>query len=795
MGCGSSRAESSELVALCRARMQGIRAAAGLRYDLAAAHAAHFRALAAAGAALHRLVLDETAPAPAPAPAIVLPASEGKEVKPRSKGSDRGGVSGEGSGSSPSSSTVTPLSHDLSGEGSGSGSGGGGGGGGGSSSNGDESVVIVEEKPSKSPSPRSYFMRSSSGIPYIVYDDPNAPQSSNYGYGFGFPPYASEPENFGYNDRTSMSSMPAPSTPPPPPPPEGLPWEFFDPFNSYDQLASNGAEYYTSSPNLSEIRAREGIPDLEEEVEEEEETKEVEKGRSLKTVVEEVEEEEEETEKLDDKKLDKKGKGKAVEIRSSGDEEGSGAEKQEVAAETGNGSKKLSAPRGTRDVREVVGDIEEQFKLAAESSEEVSGMLEVGKVPYRSRNRISRVLFSRILDPLALPLLTPPRLSCKPLRRRKMSSSRRKPGNGDSRKQVGMSSGNLSSTLEKLYVWEKKLYKEVKEEEKVRVIYEKKYRRLNALDGGGAENDRIASAQASVRKLRTKIGIIIKSINTISNRIHKIRDEELRPQLVELIQGLLRMWKQVLNCHQKQLEALNDSKSRQLMAKTTGPKKYVARTTKELEKEIVNWCYCLKNWIKTQKSFVEALNGWLVKWLPKQQEEETADGVPPFSPSRLGAPAAFIICNDWFQATARIREGKLIKSINNFARIIRDLWESQEEELRRRQKVEYLSKAYDRKLKSLRESGISEHMEVVSSGENSENGLEHDARIAALHAMKRRRDEERAKHKEAVNKLQDVASSLLENGLVPVIEELEKYFLETLKEYDAIRIKNNGAST
>lgn len=75
------------------------------------------------------------------------------------------------------------------------------------------------------------------------------------------------------------------------------------------------------------------------------------------------------------------------------------------------------------------------------------------------------------------------------------------------------------------------------EEEKVRVIYEKKYRRLNALDGGGAENDRIASAQASVRKLRTKIGIIIKSINTISNRIHKIRDEELRPQLVELIQG------------------------------------------------------------------------------------------------------------------------------------------------------------------------------------------------------------------------------------------------------------------
>lgn len=57
------------------------------------------------------------------------------------------------------------------------------------------------------------------------------------------------------------------------------------------------------------------------------------------------------------------------------------------------------------------------------------------------------------------------------------------------------------------------------------------------MDNRGEETDKIDATQASIRMLLAKINITIKAIDTISSRIHKLRDEELQPQLTELIQG------------------------------------------------------------------------------------------------------------------------------------------------------------------------------------------------------------------------------------------------------------------
>lgn len=75
------------------------------------------------------------------------------------------------------------------------------------------------------------------------------------------------------------------------------------------------------------------------------------------------------------------------------------------------------------------------------------------------------------------------------------------------------------------------------EEERLRDIYEREWKQLKALDESGGESWQIDSTQASIRNLVTKLNIVIRSANHISSRIHKIRDEELRPQLTELIQG------------------------------------------------------------------------------------------------------------------------------------------------------------------------------------------------------------------------------------------------------------------
>lgn len=57
------------------------------------------------------------------------------------------------------------------------------------------------------------------------------------------------------------------------------------------------------------------------------------------------------------------------------------------------------------------------------------------------------------------------------------------------------------------------------------------------MDNRGAEATKIDATESLIRKLLTKINICIKSVETISGRIHKLRDEELQPQLAALING------------------------------------------------------------------------------------------------------------------------------------------------------------------------------------------------------------------------------------------------------------------
>ena len=71
----------------------------------------------------------------------------------------------------------------------------------------------------------------------------------------------------------------------------------------------------------------------------------------------------------------------------------------------------------------------------------------------------------------------------------------------------------------------------------MRITYDKEWKRLKELDASGAEPYKIDSTRASIRALLTRINISIRSAKVISRRIHILRDDELQPHLVTLIQG------------------------------------------------------------------------------------------------------------------------------------------------------------------------------------------------------------------------------------------------------------------
>ncbi|GMP79460.1 hypothetical protein CsSME_00034993 [Camellia sinensis var. sinensis] len=461
---------------------------------------------------------------------------------------------------------------------------------------------------------------------------------------------------------------------------------------------------------------------------------------------------------------------------------------------------KISA-HGTRDLQEAVTEIRDDFATASSFGKEVAMLLEAGKVPYQPRFSLHKVILSRIAYMVAPSLSSSHPPSRRSVRYTFRTMKLAKSYYEDLGKNTNMKPCNLSSTLEKLYVWEKKLYKEVKDEERLRVIYEKQCKMLKVLDDRGAESSKIDATRASVRKLLTKLNVCVKAVETISSRIQKLRDEELQPQVTELIYGLRRMWKTMLKCHQKQFQAIMESKT-SLRANTRSRRDSNLRATIELEMELRAWFNRFSEWIKTQKSFIESLNGWLLRCLV-HEPEESPDGIVPFSPGRIGAPPIFVICNDWFQAMETISEIGAPNAIRNFASSLLQLWEKQDEEQKQRLKAEYLSKDFEKRLKTLRmERGRMERGQDAMSDKTSgslvpsENGVSPlDDLKVDLDSMRKRLEEEKARHKEAAKLVHNAASSSLQGGLIPIFEELSNFTSEALKAYEHVRIENQSQKT
>lgn len=436
MGCGSSKAEESKLVALCRERTELIRAARDRRYALAAAHAAYFQALAAVGDAFHHFVHEELAPG---SPVLVLPSSEGKRKARTGRGSAITAAA-----ASSTSSSVTPLTHSLSPEGSHlplssvSESEASPQGAGGSTSFADgkasrvgssgEGEISSSRHHRFSPtSPNSSFIRSSTAIPTMVYQDPLASSWPNSAYdGYGYPfygvPIGSPPQE---REDWAGPSAPAvaPGTPPQPPPNEASSWDFLDPFNYYEEFLPyySGGKYGSrssiSSPDLSEVRKREGIPELEEEadvemtennvVDDDLRQKDSFSGSSNSGPNREIGGKHEKV-GIELEEKERRSSSAGSKTISGGEDAGSNGKKKGVTFEDVSYVTEESVPsserplsaysdddhplpvQGTRDVMEVVQEIEEHFSSAAGCGEDISQMLELGKLPYRSRSKMHR---------------------------------------------------------------------------------------------------------------------------------------------------------------------------------------------------------------------------------------------------------------------------------------------------------------------------------------------------------------------------------------------------------------------
>lgn len=238
----------------------------------------------------------------------------------------------------------------------------------------------------------------------------------------------------------------------------------------------------------------------------------------------------------------------------------------------------------------------------------------------------------------------------------------------------------------------------------------------------------------------------------------------------------------MLKCHQKQFQAIMESKVRSLKSNRILQKDSGSRAILDLEMELREWCNSFNNWVNTQKSYVQSLQGWLSRCL-YYEPESTEDGVAPFSPSRIGAPPIFIICKDWQEAMGRISGENVSNVMQGFASSLHELWEKQEEEEQRL------------KAESEHRDAESDKRSVVSKG-RSESGISalDDLRVD-LDSMSKKLVDERGKRKETIKFVNNASSSSLKAGLVPIFEALRKFTAQNVKAHEFVRLQHPQTSS
>ncbi|KAF7838013.1 nitrate regulatory gene2 protein-like [Senna tora] len=602
-------------------------------------------------------------------------------------------------------------------------------------------TTTIKFEPNSSPTLKVNYLMSSYTPAVSVEERPQSPERVRVGtyspmhhqFGadgfFGMQYSPGNPSIFSYspNNRTNI----------PPPSPQNSQWDFFwNPFSSLDYYG-----YPTRSSidhnimddetrGLRQVREEEGIPDLEEDETEQEElggkrSNNVAEEKRTKIDKEEVtvedvddddEEEEEEEEEDDaeegtecetetehevkDSQQSQQGHGccsTSFEVSKSQTAGHIDSNRQDMTI--GSEKAKEETPgftvyvnRRPTSMAEVISDLEAQFTIVCNAANDVSALLEAKKAQYLLTSNEHSA--TKLLNPVALFRSASSRSSSS--RFLMNCSSTRDEGYescNDLPEDNSMFSGSHHSTLDRLYAWEKKLYEEVKSGERVRIAYEKKCMQLRNQDVKGEDHSSVDKTRAAIRDLHTQMMVSMHSVEAISRRIETLRDEELHPQLLELVQGLARMWKVMAECHQTQKRTLDEAKI--LLAGTpskssnhrrkqsssissiTDPH-MLARSASNLETELRNWRASFHSWITSQRSYIHALTGWLLRCV--RSSEPDVPTKPPCSPRRSSAAAHPIIglCVQWSRRVDAIHEAAVLDGLDFFAAGMGSLYAQQQ---------------------------------------------------------------------------------------------------------------------
>ena len=129
---------------------------------------------------------------------------------------------------------------------------------------------------------------------------------------------------------------------------------------------------------------------------------------------------------------------------------------------------------------------------------------------------------------------------------------------------------------------------------------------------------------------------------------------------------LSRMWEVMLECHKLQFQIMSTAYNN-THARITIHSEIRRQIASYLENELHYLSSSFTKWIGAQKSYLQAINGWLNKCVSLQQKTSKKKRRPQLPPLRIYGPPIYATCDIWMEKLGELPIQDVVDSIKSLA--------------------------------------------------------------------------------------------------------------------------------
>ncbi|KAJ4958855.1 hypothetical protein NE237_025966 [Protea cynaroides] len=427
---------------------------------------------------------------------------------------------------------------------------------------------------------------------------------------------------------------------------------------------------------------------------------------------------------------------------------------------------------------QILNELDDHFLEASKSGYEVSKMLEANRLHFHSNfadNRGHIDHSARVLRVITWN-----------------KSFRGMPKADNGKDNFGAEEGETHATLlDKLLAWEKKLYDEVKTGELMKFEYQRKLALLNKQRDRGTNSEALEKKKAAVSHLHTRYIVDMQSLDSTVTEINRLRDDQLYPKLVELIDGMAKMWERMHMHHYKQLKISADLK---LLDFSQAPKETNEQhhePTKQLWLAVLNWHSQFQNLVIHQKEYIRALHNWLkLNLIPIGSSLKEQGSSPP----RVPQPPIQVLLRAWNDHLGELPDELARTPISSFAAMVNTIMVYQEDEFKLKEKCHDIRKELARKERAFtewREKYLQQKTppdEMAPDGAEDSNYTDPVAeRQCAVEALQKQLEQELKAYQEHCRHVREKSLQNLKMHLPELFQALSDFALACSNMYKNLR--------